>query len=500
MRNERIGSIAIIGGGTAGWMSACALAKVLGREYAKITLVESEEIGIVGVGEATIPQIGIFNRLLGIDENEFVRRTKGTFKLGIEFVDWGRIGKTYFHPFGKYGVDMEGVSFHAYWQRLAHEPDFANAEDFSLMALAAKQRKFMRPFDAGNSPLSGIAYAFQFDAGLYALYLRDLAEQMGVQRIEGRIDSVSQNPESGFIKSVTLNSGAQVAADLFIDCTGFHALLIGNTLGVPYVDWSHHLPCNRAIAVPCASVEDLTPFTRSTARSAGWQWRIPLQHRTGNGHVYCSDYMSDDEACATLLANLDGEQLADPRFIRFTTGHRARFWEKNCVAIGLSSGFMEPLESTSIWMIQNGISRLLANFPDRGFDPVHRDRYNRLLLAESEFIRDFLVLHYKVTQRNDSAFWDYCRNMPVPERLAEKIRIFESSGRCFRENDELFNDTSWFAVMAGQGLRNQDYDAVADLMSEAECRNRLRHIKEAVANSEAYMPTHRQFIAENCMA
>lgn len=500
MRNERIKSIAIIGGGTAGWMSACALAKVLGPNYASITLVESEEIGIVGVGEATIPQIGIFNRLLGIDENEFVRRTKGTFKLGIEFVDWGKIGKTYFHPFGKYGVDMEGVSFHAYWQRLANDPAFADAEDFSLMALAAKQRKFMRPFDAGNSPLSGIAYAFQFDAGLYALYLRNLAEQMGVQRIEGRINAVNQHPESGFIESVTLNSGAQVSADLFIDCTGFHALLIGKTLGVPYVDWSHHLPCNRAIAVPCASVEDLTPFTRSTARTAGWQWRIPLQHRTGNGHVYCSEYMSDDEACSILLANLDGEQLADPRFIRFTTGHRACFWEKNCVAIGLSSGFMEPLESTSIWMIQNGISRLLANFPDRGFDPVHRDRYNRLLLAESEFIRDFLVLHYKVTQRDDSAFWDYCRNMPVPERLAEKIRIFESSGRCFRENDELFNDTSWFAVMTGQGLQNQDYDAVADLMSENECRSRLRQIKEAVANSAAYMPTHRQFIKEHCRA
>jgi tryptophan 7-halogenase len=500
MQQNRVQSIAIVGGGTAGWMTAASLAKILGPSYAKITLVESDDIGIVGVGEATIPQIGIFNRLLGIDENDFIRRTKGTFKLGIEFVDWGAIGQTYFHPFGKYGVDMEGVSFHAFWQRLSKDPAFSDVDAFSLMALAARQRKFMRPIDAGNSPLSGIAYAFQFDAGLYALYLRELAENMGVERIEGRIAQVIQRPESGFIDRVVLESGKSVSADLFIDCSGFHALLIGKTLGVPYVDWSHYLPCDRAIAVPCASVDDLTPFTRSTAQKAGWQWRIPLQHRTGNGHVYCSEHISDDEACATLLAGLDGEQLADPRFIRFTAGHRAWFWDRNCVAIGLSSGFMEPLESTSIWMIQNGISRLLANFPDRNFDPVHSERYNRLLLAETEMIRDFIVLHYKVTSRNDSAFWDYCRNMTVPERLAEKIRIFEASGRTFRENDELFNDTSWFAVMTGQGLRHRDYDAVADLIGEAECRSRLQHIRDAVAKSADYMPSHRQFIAENCAA
>ena len=500
MTEGRIRRIVIVGGGTAGWMSAAAMARVLGRDYAQITLVESDDIGIVGVGEATIPQMGMFNRLLGIDENDFIRRTKATFKLGIEFVDWGGIGRRYFHPFGKYGIDMEGVSFHAFWQRLSSDPQYTNIDDFSLMATAAKQRKFMRPFDAGQSPLSGIAYAFHFDAGLYARYLREIAEGFGTIRREGRITKVARNSESGHIESVQLENGDIIEGDLFIDCSGFHSLLIGKTLGVPYVDWSSHLPCDRALAVPCASVDDLTPFTRSTARKAGWQWRIPLQHRIGNGHVYCSEFMSDDEAAHVLLSNLDGEALADPRPVKFTTGHRAKFWEGNCVAIGLASGFMEPLESTSIWMIQNGIARLLANFPDLSFAAADRDRYNRLLVEECHYIRDFLVLHYKLTTRDDSPFWDYCRNMPVSDRLAEKISIFRNSGRCFRENDELFNDTSWFAVMVGQGLAFDRFDPVAELLSVAETRKRLDEIGSAVAASANYMPGHRQFIEDNCAA
>ncbi len=500
MDTGRIRSIVIVGGGTAGWMSAAALARVLGRDYAEIVLVESDEIGIVGVGEATIPQIGIFNRLLGIDENEFVRKTKGTFKLGIEFVDWGGLGQRYFHPFGKFGVDMEGVSFHAYWERLSGEAAFGDAEAFSLMAMAARGRKFMRPIDAGNSPLSSIAYAFHFDAGLYARYLREIAEGLGVKRTEGKIVEVLRNGESGHVDAVRLADGSEVRGDLFVDCSGFHGLLIGKTLGVPYVDWSAHLPCNRALAVPCASVDDLTPFTRSTARKAGWQWRIPLQHRIGNGHVYCNEFISDDEAAHVLLSNLDGEALAEPRMVKFTTGHRERFWEGNCVSIGLSSGFMEPLESTSIWMIQNGISRLLANFPDMTFAAADRERYNRLMVEESLYIRDFLMLHYAATARDDSPFWDYCRNMPLPERLAEKIRVFRNSGRCFRENEELFNDTSWFAVMLGQGLKFRRYDPVAELLSIEETRARLGQIQKAVANSADYMPDHREFIAENCAA
>lgn len=498
---ERVRSIVIVGGGTAGWMTAAALARILGPDYASITLIESDAIGTVGVGEATIPQIGTFNRLLGIDENDFVRRTKGSFKLGIEFVNWGGIGRRYFHPFGKYGIDMEGVSFHAYWQRLAHESAFADLDSFSLMARAARANRFMPPFDAGNSPLSGIAYAYHFDAGLYALYLRELAETMGVRRIEGRIVDVQREGESGYIAAAQLESGERIPGELFIDCSGFGGLLIGKTLGVPYIDWSAHLPCNRAVAVPCASAAGgLTPFTRSTAHGAGWQWRIPLQHRTGNGMVYCSEYLSDDEAAATLLGNLDGAALADPRFIRFTTGHRARFWEGNCVSIGLSAGFMEPLESTSIWMIQTGIARLLSNFPDSRFAEAERARYNRLMIEESELIRDFLILHYHATDRSDTPFWDYCRTMAIPERLAEKMRVFESSGRCFREHDELFNDTSWFAVMVGQGMRWQRHDPVVELMSEADTRARLAHIAGAVEKSVEYMPDHGDYIRQHCAA
>src|SRR5690606_19686467 len=431
-------------------MTAAALARVLGPAYARITLVESEQIGTVGVCEATIPQIGIFNRLLGIDEDEFVRRTKGSFKLGIEFVNWGRQGHRYFHPFGTFGLNMEGVSFHAYWQRLRLAGQAAPLADYSLMATAAKRNKFMRPFDAGNSPLSYIAYAFHFDAGLYARFLRELAEARGVVRREGRIVAVHQRPDDGFIESVQLEDGERLSADLFIDCSGFRGLLIEQTLKAGFVDWSQWLPCDRALAVPCESVPELTPYTRSTALTAGWQWRIPLQHRTGNGHVYCSEYLSDDEAASMLLSNLDAPARAEPRLIRFKTGTRRRLWVKNCVAIGLSSGFLEPLESTSLWMVQNGISRLLSNFPDRSFSPVIIDRYNRVLAEETEHIRDFIILHYKATEREDTPFWRYCRHMSIPERLEEKMRVYAHNGRTFREHEELFNDTSWFAVLTGQ--------------------------------------------------
>jgi tryptophan 7-halogenase len=500
VNSSRIQSIVIVGGGTAGWMTAAALSRILGKDYAKITLIESDAIGTVGVGEATIPQINIFNRMLGINEDDFVRRTKGSFKLGIEFVDWGGLGQRYFHPFGHIGVDMQGVSFHAYWQRMRGEAEFADLNSFSVMSSAARDGKFMRPTTAPNSLLSSIAYAFHFDAGLYALYLRELAEAQGVQRIEGRINGVARDPMSGHIDHVIMDDGREVGGALFIDCSGFRGLLIGEEMGVPYVDWSAHLPCNRAVAVPCERGETIPPFTRSTARTAGWQWRIPLQHRTGNGHVYCSEYISDDEAAATLLANLDGAPLADPRFIQFTTGHRARFWEKNCVSIGLSAGFMEPLESTSIWMIQTGIARLLSNFPDAGFNQASIDRYNRVMVEEAELIRDFLILHYHVTDRDDSEFWRYCRNMPIPERLAEKLRVFGATGRVFREHEELFNDTSWFAVMEGQRLASSGYDPVAELLSAEQTRDRLRQIQSAVMASVNHMPVHQDYIRDNCAA
>jgi tryptophan 7-halogenase len=497
---DQIRSIAIVGGGTAGWMTAAALSKVLGRDYASITLVESDAIGTVGVGEATIPQISIFNRMLGIDENEFVRRTKGSFKLGIQFVDWGKRGSTYFHPFGAYGVNMEGISFHAFWLRLHQQGLSPWIDDYSIQAKAAAAGKFMRPVDAGNSPLSNITYAFHFDAGLYALYLREYAEAAGVVRKEGKITRVVQRSDDGFIEAVVMEDGTRVEADLFIDCSGFHGLLIEGTMKAGYVDWSKWLPCNSAVAVPCKSVAEITPYTRSTARDAGWQWRIPLQHRIGNGYVYCSDYMSDDEAATTLLANLDGKPLADPRFIKFTTGHRKQYWVKNCVAIGLSTGFMEPLESTSIWMIQTGIAKLLTMFPDKSFAPVDVQRFNRVLKTETEEIRDFIVLHYKVTQRDDTPFWNYVRTMDVPDRLKEKMDVFANAGRAFRENEELFNDTSWFAVMVGQGLIPRTYDPVANLISEEETKVRLDQIRGAVLNSADYMPRHTDFIRDNCAA
>lgn len=500
MTENRIGKIVIVGGGTAGWMTAAALSRVLGREYANITLVESDAIGTVGVGEATIPQINIFNRLIGIDENEFVRRTKGSFKLGIQFVDWGRLDHTYFHPFGKYGVDMNGVSFHAYWLRLYQQGLVPWIDEYCIQAKAAAAGKFMRPIDAGNSPLSDIAYAFHFDAGLYALFLRDHAEQSGVVRKEGKIVQVHQRSEDGYVESVELEDGAKLEGDLFIDCSGFHGLLIEQTLKAGYEDWSHWLPCNRAVAVPCESVEGITPYTRSTAREAGWQWRIPLQHRTGNGYVYCDRYISDDEASAKLLENLDGEALADPRLIKFTTGRRRKYWDRNVVAIGLSSGFMEPLESTSIWMIQAGIAHLLANFPDRNFSEVDRNRYNRVLKTITEETRDFLILHYKATERNDTAFWDYCRNMDIPEKLNEKMQVFSNTGRVFRENEELFTETSWFAVMIGQLMKPRSFDPVAQLLSVNETKSRLQEIESAMVNSVNYMPDHLEFIRQNCAA
>ena len=500
MSDNRIKKIVIVGGGTAGWMTAAALAKVLGRDYAEITLVESDDIGIVGVGEATIPQIGTYNRMLGLNEDDFVRRTKGSFKLGIEFVNWGRLGHRYIHPFGHYGINMNGLSFHAFWMRLRQEGSALDLDEYSLNATACRQNKFMRPINAGKSPLSEIAYAFHFDAGLYSLYLRELAEKMGVTRREGLITRVHQRAEDGFVESVELADGGRVEGELFIDCSGFRGLLIEQTLKTGFVDWSHWLPCNRAMVVPCSNVEPLTPYTRSTAHGAGWQWRIPLQHRIGNGYVYCNDYISDDEATATLLANLDGEPLAEPRQVKFTTGHRKKYWNKNVVAIGLASGFMEPLESTSIWMIQSGISRLLANFPGRDFAPVDAERYNRVLIQETEWIRDFLILHYVATERDDTPFWNYCRTMDIPERLVEKMRVYDNSGRCFREGEELFNDTSWFAVLTGQCRMPRSYDPVAEMMNMEETTARLQEIRGVIEKSANYMPDHRAFIAEHCAA
>ncbi len=500
MTDNRIRKIAIVGGGTAGWMTAAALARILGPGYADITLIESEEIGTVGVGEATIPQLRTFNTMLGLDEDEFIRRTQGTFKLGIQFRDWGRIGDEYFHPFGPFGVDMEGVSFHAYWLRLNQLGDPARITDYSLQAKAAEAGKFMRPIEAGRSPLSKIAYAFHFDAGLYARYLREYSEARGVVRMEGKIVDVALRGSDGFVEAVILDDGRRVEADLFIDCSGFRGLLIEGALKTGYEDWSHWLPCDRAVAVPCERVEDPTPYTRSTARAGGWQWRIALQHRTGNGYVFSSRFIDEAAATEDLLGRLDGKPLADPRTLRFVTGRRKKSWNKNVVALGLASGFIEPLESTSIHMVQSGIANLLAMFSTKEFEQAETDRYNRVVAYEAERIRDFIVLHYNATQRDDSELWRYVRSMPVPDSLMEKYEIFRSRGRIFRENEELFNDTSWFAVMIGQNILPAAYDPVADVLSVEETRRRLGQTAEAIRNSADYMPSHRAFIEEHCRA
>jgi tryptophan 7-halogenase len=500
MESALIKKIVIVGGGTAGWMTAATFAKVL-KGKIEIELIESDEIGTVGVGEATIPMIQRFNAVLGIDENEFVRETMGSFKLGIEFVNWGKLGDRYIHGFGKIGQELWTVDFHQYWRKMAMQGRAKELGEYSITRMASKANKFMRPrTDVGSSPLADIAYAFHFDAGLYAKFLRRYAEKLGVKRTEGKIRNVTQRAHDGFIESVTLESGNTCGADLFIDCSGFRGLLIEETLKTGYENWSHYLPCDRALAVPCASVSPLTPYTRSTAHKAGWQWRIPLQHRTGNGHVYCSDFISDDEAAAVLLSNLDGTPLADPRPLKFVTGKRNKMWNKNCIAVGLSSGFMEPLESTSIHLIQATISQLIAFFPNKEFVQKDIDEFNAQATFQYESIRDFIILHYHANQRDDSPFWKRCREMPIPDSLKEKIELYKTSGRLFRFNNELFTEVGWLQVMHGQNINAERYHPLADLIDEKETDEYLESVREVIARCVELMPTHEQFIAEHCAA
>jgi tryptophan 7-halogenase len=493
-------SLVIVGGGTAGWMAAAALAKVL-RGKVEITLVESEEIGTVGVGEATIPMIQRFNQVLEIDEDEFVRETQGTFKLGIEFVNWGKLGERYMHGFGKMGQDLWTITFDQYWQKMFREGKAQDLGQYSMTRVAAYQNKFMRPpADLPNSPLADIAYAFHFDAGLYAKYLRKYAEKLGVKRIEGKIKDVGVDAHTGFVETLNLEDGQQIAGQLFIDCSGFRGLLIEETLKTGYEDWTQWLPCDRAMAVPCASAKELLPYTRSTARQAGWQWRIPLQHRIGNGHVFCSQYISEDEATATLLQNLDGEALAEPRPLKFKTGMRNKTWNKNVVAMGLASGFMEPLESTSIHLIQTAIQRLINFFPAQSFSMTDIDEYNRQTRFEYERIRDFIVLHYRANQRQDSAFWKHCQTMEIPETLQQKLDLFKTHGRIIREGNELFSEVGWLQVMHGQGLRSEGYHPLADLIDERETHEYLESVREVIVQCAGVMPGHAEFIARMCAA
>jgi tryptophan halogenase len=495
MNQKKISTIVIVGGGTAGWMAASSLAKILKNKYT-IRLIESDEISTVGVGESTIPMISRFNAVLGINEDEFMRETKATFKLGIEFVDWGHIGERYMHGFGKFGQDLWTVDFYQYWLKMYQAGKAPDLEHYSINRMAAKAHKFMRPpADMPNSPLSEIAYAFHLDAGLYARYLRKYSEALGVRRTEGKVVDVQLRAHDGHVDAVVMENGERIGGDLFIDCSGFRALLIEGALKTGFDDWSDFLPCDRAWAVPCESTAELPPYTRATARPAGWQWRIGLQHRTGNGHVYSSKHMSDDEAAAILMGSLDGKALAEPRMLKFKAGKRKQVWNKNVVAVGLSSGFLEPLESTSIHLIQSTVGRLVTFFPDAGFNQADIDEFNRQADFEVERIRDFLILHYRATRRTDSAFWDHCRTMPIPDTLRRKMDLWQGHGRLVRDDNELFAEVGWLQVLHGQGIEAGGYHPLVDLLSDAEVAEYLAQIRGVVGKCVDVMPTHKEFIA-----
>lgn len=499
MTDHAIRKIVIVGGGTAGWMAAAALSALLERGV-EIVLIESDEIGTVGVGEATIPPLIAFNSMLGIDEDEFLAATQGTFKLGIEFVDWGASGERYFHPFGPHGQDLRGVAFHQLYLREAAQQPLADIAEWSMSATAAQRGRFARPGPDARLPLSQLAYAFHFDAGLYARFLRTYAERNGVTRIEGKLVDAALNSENGNVKSVTLASGVAIEGELFIDCSGFRGLLIEEKLRTGYENWSHWLPCDRAVAAPCKLIAPAEPFTRSTARFAGWQWRIPLQHRMGNGIVFSSAHLDRDDAEALLRVNLEGDLLADPRHLSFTAGRRKRAWTANVVSLGLSSGFVEPLESTSIHFIQSGIAKLLALFPDRRFDPAERDEYNRQMADVFEDARDFIILHYKATRREDSDFWNDCQTMKVPDSLATKLDLWRSKGRLFREGRELFGTASWVAVLLGQGVWPAQTEPAADAIDPVMARDMLNKMRTSYQKMADHMPAHQDFIARACPA
>ncbi len=494
--------IVIVGGGTAGWMCAAALvARLHGKDGEgrwTVQLVESDEIGIVGVGEASIPPLRGFNALIGLDEDEFLRETGGSFKLGIEFVHWGAMGERYMHAFGDIGRPLDDLPFHQHWLRLGARRPLA---DYSINNQAALAGRFMRPRpDMAGSPLAEIAYAFHFDAARYAALLRRHAEARGVQRIEGRIARVGRDGESGHVRSLHLHDGRQVEADFFIDCSGLHGLLIDKTLGVPFEDWSRWLPCDGAWAVPTPSVGTLLPYTRATAHEAGWQWRIPLQHRTGNGHVFASAFVGAEAARETLLASLEAEPLAEPRLIRFRTGRRREAWVGNCVAIGLASGFLEPLESTSIHLIQSAVLRLIEHFPHADLDAADIAEFNRQTASEVEAVRDFIILHYKLTRRGDSAFWRHCRDMAVPDSLQARMALFASQGRIVRQGHELFSEPSWLQVLVGQGLRPRNHHPLAALSAASRAQAFVDNTGEVVRRCVAAMPAHADFIAAHCAA
>jgi len=492
MNSGHLRDIVILGGGAAGWIAAALLAKKIDCQQTRITLVESEQIGTIGVGEATVPILAQYNAMVGIDEFDFVRSTQGTFKLGIEFCDWGTAGNRHFHAFSDFGHPVEGISTHHYWLRLRQSGEDYPIEDYSFAYAVGKNNNFAPHNERYH-------YAYHFDAGLYARYLRDVATELGVQRIEGKMTHFDLDPESGNISAIHLADGQTIPGDFFLDCTGFASELLGKALDTPFVDWSHWLLCNSAIAVPSTRIDTPMPFTRSTAHAGGWRWTIPLQHRNGNGMVYSSDYWSDDAARDDLLGSICGEPLAEPRLFRFTSGHRKQFWNRNCVGIGFASSFLEPLESTGIQLIVMGVLKLLRYFPQRVIDPVLRNEYNRLSTIEIERIRDFIIAHYYLSRRPEP-LWAACRNIEIPDSLRHKIEIWKASGQIPLGDLESYMEPSWVAILLGNNLVPSRHSVSADKHPLDQIRNGMKLRREEIVRSARAVTSHRDFIDGHCKA
>ena len=493
MNGAPIRRVVIAGGGTAGWVAAAALSSQLGK-LIDITLVESDALGTIGVGEATIPTHRSFHDITGIDEAAFMRASQATFKLGISFENWGALGESYIHSFGKIGISTWMADFHHLWMHADAEGFAGNMDEYCLELQAAKAGKF------AITEKPALNYAYHLDASLYARFLRSHCEQRGVRRIEGKFVDARQNSETGFIESLVMENGDHVAGDLFIDCTGFRASLIGQKLGVGYDDWSDLLPMNSAVAVQTRSEGSFPPYTRAIARPSGWQWRIPLQHRVGNGHVYSTEYMSDDEAHQILVNNLDGEMLADPRIIRFTTGRRKKMWEKNCIAMGLSSGFLEPLESTSIHLFQIAATRLVKMFPFMGISPAQADFYNRISEEEFLSVRDFIILHYIATRRDDTAFWRDRQALDIPISLKARLELYRQNSFLYQGEADLFRIDSWLQVLRGQGLYGLNFHHAGKLMGDDRLRTNLTGYAAQIKKAVGMLPRHEDFVARYCAA